>query len=232
MKSAQEFYNIWLYGGYDIDNSYGLQCVDGAKIWMSYFIGSWQATATGWAEAYATNKTNRDWFLSKGCTWITNIKQLKNGDLCIWSSNSSYNLSHVGMYYNGQIFGMNQSADVFTLETLSLDILGAWRPPNGTCLESYIAPKKTKKTKSKTKKAKKKVYKDFYKEVLKIDKNAPEPQILENFPAGTGQKIKENIEVPRLLGYDLTAFLMLVSLLFAIVKRLIKSYGGNVKKTL
>lgn len=225
MKSAQEFYNTWLYGGYDIDNSYGLQCVDGAKIWMNYFIGSWQATATGWAEGYATNKANREWFLSKGCTWITDTKKLKNGDLCVWSKNSTYKLSHVGMYYNGKVFGMNQGTGVFTLKELTLDILGAWRPPNETCLESYIAPQeKQKKTKKETKK---KIYKDFYKEVLKVDRNAPEPQILEHFPNGTGYLLKENKTLPRLLGYDLTAFFMWVSLILAGVRRYIKRGGGN-----
>lgn len=225
MKSAKAFVSTYLYGGYDIDGSYGMQCVDGAKIWMQYFLGSWQATNTGWAAGYATNKYNRAWFKNKGCTWIEDVSQLKNGDLCIWARGSSCYLTHVGMYYNGQIFGMNQGTGVFTLKTLKLDIIGAWRPPNGTCAESYVEIKTT--TKKKTKKKTKKQYKDFYKEVLGIDRNAEEPQILEDLPAWEGHVIEELRQPLRLVGFDLTAFFMWVSLFLAGVKRHIKRGTGR-----
>lgn len=164
MKSAEEFYKTYLGGGYDYDGAYGLQCVDGAKIWMDYFLGSSIPTSNGWADGYAYY--NRAWFTDRGCKWISDTSKLKDGDLLIWGRGSSAYRTHVAMYYHGKVFGMNQHDDTygnyFSLVSWPLDIIGAWRAPN--CKESQ-ATKKTKK-----KNTKKKTYKDFYKEVLHTTK--------------------------------------------------------------
>lgn len=106
-KTATYFYNKYNGGGYDYDNAYGLQCVDGARIWMDEFLGKSRPTPNGYAGGY---RQCQQWFKNLGCTVITNYKNLKNGDLVIFPVTAHYPSTHVGMYYNGKLFGMNQKS--------------------------------------------------------------------------------------------------------------------------
>lgn len=107
MKTAKSFYEKYNGGGWDYDNGYGLQCVDGARIWMDYFLGESRPTPNGYAGGY---RQCQQWFRNLGCTVITNYKNLKDGDLVIFPVSKYYPSTHVGMYYKGKLFGMNQKS--------------------------------------------------------------------------------------------------------------------------
>ncbi len=131
MKTAKSFYEKYNGQAIDYDHGYGVQCVDGARLWMDYFLGSSIPCATGWAGGYWSG--NQSWFKSKGCTLITNYRNLKNGDLVIWSKgSSSHPSSHVAMYYNGKEFGQNQGGNRgFCLKSTDFsDMAGAFRSSN------------------------------------------------------------------------------------------------------
>lgn len=133
-KTAKSFYEKYLGENIDYDKGYGTQCVDGARVWMDYFIGESIPCSYGWAYGYWTAKKDKNWFLNHGCTLITNVNDLQDGDLMIWGKGSSCAKSHVSMYYQGKSFGENQHDDEygagFSLKSLKLDILGAYRSNN------------------------------------------------------------------------------------------------------
>lgn len=133
-KSAKSFYEKYLGKSIDYDKGYGTQCVDGARVWMDYFIGESIPCSYGWAYGYWTAKKDKNWFLNHGCTLVTNVNDLQDGDLMIWGKGSSCAKSHVSMYYQGKSFGENQHDDKygagFSLKSLKLDILGAYRSNN------------------------------------------------------------------------------------------------------
>lgn len=139
-KTAKSFYEKYNGRAIDYDKGYGVQCVDGARLWMDYFLGSSIPCSGGWASGYWTG--NRSWFKSKGCTEITNYKNLRNGDLVIWAKgSSSHPSSHVAMYYNGKEFGQNQGGNRgFCLKNTNFsDMAGAFRTTNcdpGTSITS------------------------------------------------------------------------------------------------
>ena len=131
LRTAKSFYEKYNGQAIDYDKSYGVQCVDGARLWMDYFLGSSIPCSGDWASGYWTG--NRAWFKSKGCSEITNPNNLRNGDLVIWNRGSiSHPSSHVAMYYNGQEFGQNQSGNrVFCLKSTDFsDMAGAFRSSN------------------------------------------------------------------------------------------------------
>lgn len=63
--------------------------------------------------------------------YITDPKNLKNGDWCFWDAGSSHPLGHVCMYYDGKEVGQNQGnpgKPYVTEEYTTFDIMGALRP--------------------------------------------------------------------------------------------------------
>ena len=131
MKTAKSFYEKYLGKAINYDNAYGVQCVDGARLWQDYFLGASIPCAGNYASGYWAG--NRAWFKSKGCTEVTNYKNLRNGDLVIWNYGSkSHPSSHVAMYYEGKEFGQNQGGDrSFCLKSTNFsDMAGAFRSSN------------------------------------------------------------------------------------------------------
>ncbi len=121
----------WFYfvigKGFNVDGVYGNQCWD----LFAYFVIKF---ALGLNTYCALTKYVDDlWYLkdkygySKVFEYITDPKELRDGDWCIWGKGSSCPLGHVGMVYQGKILGQNQGASVVTLKSLNLDILGAFR---------------------------------------------------------------------------------------------------------
>lgn len=144
-KTAKSFYQKYLNGGWDYDHAYGLQCVDGARIWMDYYIGKSIPTGNGWASGYVL--VNKKWFLNNGCTFISNPASLKDGDLVVWGKGGSHPNTHVAMYYNGREFGMNQGSNrKFTLKDSNFsDMIGAFRSKN--CIQPKTNTSSNKKYK-------------------------------------------------------------------------------------
>lgn len=135
MKTAQSFVEKYNGQAIDYDGGYGVQCVDGARVWMDYFLGSSIPCGGGWANGYWLY--DRQWFVSKGCLLIQNSADLRDGDLVIWDKNSkSHPSSHVAMYYQGKEFGQNQGGNrgFRLLSTDFSDMLGAFRAP--TCSQT------------------------------------------------------------------------------------------------
>jgi hypothetical protein len=138
-KTAKSFVDKYNGQAIDYDKAYGVQCVDGARVWQDYFLGASIPCAGNYASGYWTG--NRSWFKAKGCTEVTNYKNLKNGDLVIWPYGSkSHPSSHVAMYYNGQEFGQNQGGNrQFRLKSTDFsDMAGAFRSSN--CDPGTTAP--------------------------------------------------------------------------------------------
>ena len=130
-KTAKSFVDKYNGKAIDYDKAYGVQCVDGARVWQDYFLGASIPCAGNYASGYWTG--NRSWFKAKGCTEVTNYKNLRNGDLVIWPYGSkSHPSSHVAMYYNGQEFGQNQGDNrQFRLKSTDFsDMAGAFRSSN------------------------------------------------------------------------------------------------------
>lgn len=130
-KTAKSFYEKYNGKAIDYDKTYGVQCVDGARLWQDYFLGASIPCAGNYASGYWTG--NRSWFKSKGCTEITDPSKLQNGDLVIWPYGSaSHPSSHVAMYYEGMEFGQNQGDNrQFRLKSTTFsDMAGAFRSSN------------------------------------------------------------------------------------------------------
>lgn len=139
-ETAREFYEKYLGRVIDYDGACDVQCVDGARCWMDYFLGSSIPCGGGWAEGYWTK--DQSWFLSKGCLLITDASALRDGDLVVWPINSkgSHKKSHVAMFYQGKEFGQNQGGNRgFCLKATDFsDMLGAYRAP--TCVQEPCRP--------------------------------------------------------------------------------------------
>lgn len=129
MLSPTEFYNSHLGKAYDIDNSYGPQCVDAFKLFTleQFGIANYDTT-NGWASGlwiYRKEKPYYEHFIE------SDINDLKNGDWIIWNNGSKdCPDSHVAMFYNGKFFSQNQFGNrAFSLANISLDgVLGVLRP--------------------------------------------------------------------------------------------------------
>lgn len=146
-KTAKSFYDLYNGAGYDLDGAFGKQCVDGARIWMLYFIGKSIPTGNGWASGYVLN--DKQWFLDNGCTFISSPSQLQDGDLVVWGKGGSHKDSHVAMYYQGKSFGMNQGGNRnFNLKSTNFsDMIGAYRSKNCKKVTSTNSEKSYKKVK-------------------------------------------------------------------------------------
>lgn len=83
-------------------------------------------TPTNWAEGYWTHRYQLGF--EKYFDFITDHSKVRNGDWCIWEKNSSYSLSHIAMYLNGEYFGERQNGNLFfCLAKLKNDWAGALR---------------------------------------------------------------------------------------------------------
>lgn len=129
MLTPQQFVNQYLGGGYDIDHTAGMQCVDGFKIFTQVQFGiSAYSTGTGYADGLWINRASRPYY---PYFRDSDVAHLQNGDWVIWSrGTSAHPDSHVAMYYNGQFFGMNQyGVRTFTLANdTTTGVLGVLRP--------------------------------------------------------------------------------------------------------
>lgn len=129
MYSAKQFYDLHINKAYDVDGAYGVQCVDGFKLFTleQYGISNYNCT-NGYASGlwiYRKEKPYYKHFIE------VPINEMKNGDWVFWN-NGSKNCpdSHVAMFYNGKFFGQNQwGSKSFSLANISYDgILGVLRP--------------------------------------------------------------------------------------------------------
>lgn len=129
MLSPTEFYNSHLGKAYDVDKSYGPQCVDAFKLFtLEQFGTANYDTTNDWASGlwiYRKEKPYYEHFVE------SDINDLKNGDWIIWNNGSKdCPDSHVAMFYNGKFFSQNQNGNrAFSLANISLDgVLGVLRP--------------------------------------------------------------------------------------------------------
>lgn len=110
----------------DFDGGYNVQCVDAAKRGMKRLgIKNPPATGTGWADGYWYNY-NKIPELYNNFDKITGIKNIKVGDMLLWSA------PHVGWYNgNNKVFSQNQDGknDGYSLKDISIfkGFLGALR---------------------------------------------------------------------------------------------------------
>ena len=122
----RNFINLYMGSAIDYDGAYGVQCVDGFKVFCEWAGIPVKATTNGWANGYWIYRDElgfSQWF-----DYIYDPKELRNGDWCIWDKGSSCPLSHIAMYYNGQYFGERQGGgNEFRFMTLQNDIMGALR---------------------------------------------------------------------------------------------------------
>lgn len=123
------FVNQYLGRGLDFDGSYGVQCVDGAKIGMMLLgCTSPPTTISGYATGYWYYYDDIP-YLRNNYTKIPNPSNVQVGDMLIFSTPSP--TGHVGWAYeNGQVFGQNQDGnnDAFSLRPVSnWTFLGALR---------------------------------------------------------------------------------------------------------
>ena len=129
MKTVKQFYDDHIGKQYDIDNSYGAQCVDAFKLFTLEEFGFCNYNCTnGWASGlwiYRKDKPYYEYFTE------VNINDMKNGDWVFWDNGSEdCPDSHVAMYYEGKFFSQNQNGHrYFTLANISYNgILGVLRP--------------------------------------------------------------------------------------------------------
>lgn len=121
-----EFVNLYNGKAIDWDGAYGVQCVDGFKVFCQWAGIPVKATTNGWANGYWIYRDQLEFY--KWFDYITDTSQLRDGDWCIWDKGSSCPSSHIAMYYNGQYFGERQGGDNgFRLVYLQSDIMGALR---------------------------------------------------------------------------------------------------------
>ena len=129
MLSPRQFYDRYNGGGYDIDNTAGLQCVDGFKIFTQEEFGiSNYTTTSGYAEGLWTYRRSKPYYPYFDDT--VSVNNLQDGDWVIWNYSNNHPDSHVAMYYQGQFFGMNQNGvSTFTLvNDTTNNVLGVLRP--------------------------------------------------------------------------------------------------------
>ena len=133
MKTPQTFYEKYNGIAVDYDHAYDVQCVDGVKVGCEYLGIPVKATPNNWANGYWIYKDQLGY--AQYFDYITDVKDLKPGDWCIWDKGSSCALSHIAMYWKGvngthaQFFGERQDGKLyFCLANIKLDIMGALRP--------------------------------------------------------------------------------------------------------
>lgn len=125
--TPQDFYDQYIGKSIDYDSAYGVQCVDGFKVFCQWAGIPVKATPNNWANGYWIYRDQLGY--SQWFDYITDPALLRNGDWCIWDKGSSCPLSHISMYYNGKFFGERQITGdpSFSLVSLQKDIIGALR---------------------------------------------------------------------------------------------------------
>lgn len=108
-KTPQSFYDQYNGQRIDFDGSYGVQCVDGFKVFCSWIGAPVRTTGNGYADGYWYNRNTNGY--SKYFYFVSR-NDLRNGDWVFWARGSgSHPHSHVAMYYNGKEFGENQGGN-------------------------------------------------------------------------------------------------------------------------
>lgn len=137
-KTPDDFYKIYLGKAIDADGGYGVQCVDGFRVFCNWAFGKSWPTGNGWADGYWYNRNNYSAYFKP-----VGVKELRDGDWVFWARGSkSHPRSHVAMYYKGQSFGQNQHdkkyGSGFSLQPANFaDALGGLR------WKGFPEPKKT-----------------------------------------------------------------------------------------
>lgn len=129
MLTAKQFYENHINKYYDIDKSYGAQCVDAFKLFTleQYGIANYNCT-NGWASGlwiYRKDKPYYQHFIE------VPLNEMKDGDWVFWNNGSrDCPDSHVAMYFDGLYFSQNQNGNrAFSLAKISNDgVLGVLRP--------------------------------------------------------------------------------------------------------
>lgn len=117
----------------DVDKAYSVQCVDAYKDFCNYTgVGAYPTGGPkGSGSAYHYWLNRNDVVKTKdNFSFITDHKQLQNGDWVMWPKSASLPWGHIAMYYNGKAFGQNQSGknDGFTLQSWDFSkMCGAFR---------------------------------------------------------------------------------------------------------
>lgn len=135
MKTPSEFVEQYKGRNIDIDGVYGTQCVDGFKAFLLWANIPIKPTPNNYADGYWTCLDANGKPVQSLIEWENKYferiqpKDVRNGDWCIWLKNSSCQLSHISMYYNGQYFGERQIVNdpSFSLVSLQADYAGALR---------------------------------------------------------------------------------------------------------
>lgn len=141
MLTMDQFYKKYNGKAIDYDGAYGVQCVDGFRLLCMELGIPGKATPNNWADGYWIYRNDLGY--SKYFNYITDYKQLKNGDVVIWKQKSrSHPSSHIAIYYNGKEFGQNQGGNrAFCLKATDFsDICGALRPKVWASSSGSAAP--------------------------------------------------------------------------------------------
>ena len=125
--TPQDFYDQYIGKSIDYDSAYGVQCVDGFKVFCRWAGIPVKATPNNWANGYWLYRDDLGY--SQYFDYVEDPALLCNGDWAIWDKGSSCPLSHISMYYNGKFFGERQITGdpSFSLVSLQKDIIGALR---------------------------------------------------------------------------------------------------------
>lgn len=131
-KTPQDFYNQYNGKRIDYDGSYGVQCVDGFKVFCKWAGVPVVATGNGWASGFWLNRYKLG--LDKYFYFITDRSQVRQGDWCVWNKGSSCDSSHIAMFWSwygklkATFFGQRQGGNrEFRLTRLETDFMGALR---------------------------------------------------------------------------------------------------------
>lgn len=128
MKTFKEFYQTYNGKAIDDDGAYGVQCVDGFRVFCREFGVPVKPTPNNYADGYWYSKEELGY--GRYFNYVTNPKDFRDGDVVIWARGSkSHPSSHIAFYYQGKEFGQNQGGDrSFCLKATDFsDALGALR---------------------------------------------------------------------------------------------------------
>lgn len=155
MRTPEDFYKEYNGRAIDYDHAYGVQCVDGFRIFCDWAGVPSVPTPNNWADGYYL-----DFEDLKIYPYFEKVKApYQNGDWIFWKrGSSSHPSSHVAMYYNGYEFGENQGGNRgFCLKKTDFSdalgglrlkrwaVLEGWRKESGSWYY-YQAGKKIRKT--------------------------------------------------------------------------------------
>ena len=118
-KSPTGFYQQYNGKAIDYDGTYGIQCVDGAKVGYAYMGVPVIPCPNNYAESYWTCQNPDGSINASVQKWqadyfdlIDDPAKFRDGDWVIWPRGcASHPESHIAMYYHGQEFGERQYED-------------------------------------------------------------------------------------------------------------------------